>query len=229
MNPAIILDNLDYLLLGTWPNGPVGGLALTLILAVLSALTSAVIGITLGIALSLSRGWTRRGLRIVLGFFRAIPVLMLIFWSYFLLPILTGFRPPEIATVVAALSLIGGSYLAGTVSAGIDGIAQGQWQAGYALGLRRQQILRLIILPQALRAMVPSFVNQWATLIKDTSLAYIVGVPELSFLAAQVNNRAMVYPTEIFLFIGALYWGLCVGTDRLATLLARTGQTTERI
>ncbi len=91
---------------------PVGGLALTLILAVLSALTSAVIGITLGIALSLSRGWTRRGLRIVLGFFRAIPVLMLIFWSYFLLPILTGFRPPEIATVVAALSLIGGSYLA---------------------------------------------------------------------------------------------------------------------
>ncbi|MCJ8507711.1 amino acid ABC transporter permease [Rhizobium lemnae] len=224
MSPAIILDNLDYLLIGAWPNGPVGGLALTVMMSALSAIASAVIGITLGIALSISSGWSRKGLRIVLGFFRAIPVLMLIFWTYFLLPILTGFRPPEIATVVAALSLIGGSYLAGTVSAGIDGIAQGQWQAGYALGLRRRQILRLIILPQALRAVVPSFVNQWATLIKDTSLAYIVGVPELSFLAAQVNNRAMVYPTEIFLFIGAIYWFLCVGTDRLTALVARTGQ-----
>lgn len=228
MNPAIILDNLDYLLIGAWPNGPVGGLALTVILSVLSAITSAIIGIALGIALSLSSGWWRIVLRVVLGFFRAIPVLMLIFWSYFLLPILTGFRPPEIFTVVAALSLIGGAYLAGTVSAGIDGIGQGQWQAGHALGLRSGQILRLVILPQALRAMAPSFVNQWVTLIKDTSLAYIVGVPELSFLAAQVNNRAMVYPTEIFLFVGAVYWVLCVGTDRLAALVARTGQKAER-
>lgn len=224
MNPSVILDNLDYLLIGAWPNGPIGGLALTIILSASSAILSAIIGLVLGIALSASKGWHRRLLVAFLGFFRAIPVLMLIFWSNFLLPIMLGINPPEILTVVTALSLIGGAYLAHAVSAGIESVGQGQWQAGYALGLRSSQILRHIILPQALRAMMPSFVNQWTSLIKDTSLAYIVGVPELSFLAAQVNNRVMVYPTEIFLFVGAIYWLLCVGVDRLAGFASRIGR-----
>jgi len=146
---------------------------------------------------------------------------MLIFWSYFLLPMLFGISVPEIGTVVVALSLISGAYLSYSVAAGINGIDLGQWEAGHALGLRRYQLLRLVILPQALRVMAPSFVNQWTTLIKDTSLAYVIGVPELSFVATQVNNRVMVYPMEIFLFIGALYWILCASFDKLAGRLAR--------
>lgn len=81
-------------------------------------------------------------------------------------------------------------------------------------------MLRVIILPRALPAMAPSFVNQWTALIKDTSLAYVIGVPELSFVATQVNNRAMVYPAEIFLFVGAVYGCLCLVLDRLAALVA---------
>jgi polar amino acid transport system permease protein len=72
------------------------------------------------------------------------------------------------------------------------------------------------VLPQALRMMLPSFVNQWVTLVKDSSLAYIVGVGELSFVASQVNARTMVYPAEIFMLVGAIYWLLCTGLDRLA-------------
>ncbi len=225
MNFAVIWDNLDYLLVGAWPNGPIGGLALTLVLSVLSALASAMIGLGFGITLSMSTGWPRTVLVIVLGFFRAIPVIMLIFWAYFLLPILLGISVPEIGTVVVALSLIGGAYLSYAVAAGIESIVPGQWEAGYALGLGRWRILWLIILPQALRAMAPSFVNQWTSLIKDTSLAYVIGVPELSFVAAQVNNRAMVYPAEVFLFIGAVYWCLCALLDRFATILSRSGQS----
>ena len=227
MNLAVITDNLGYLLVGAWPDGPIGGLALTLILSGLSGLVSAVLGLLLGIGLAMSAGAGRRTLVLGLGFFRAIPILMLIFWSYFLLPILFGVSVPEIGTVVTALALVGGAYLAYGVAAGIESIGSGQWAAGLALGFGRWQVLRVIVLPQALRAMAPSFVNQWTALIKDTSLAYVIGMPELSFVAAQVNNRAMVYPAEIFLFVGAVYGALCLALDRLVAVLARGARRTS--
>ena len=201
MNPSVIIDNLGYLLVGAWPDGPVGGLALTLILSGLSGLASA-----------------------ALGFLRAVPVVMLIFWTYFLLPILFGVSIPEIGTVAVALSLVGGAYLSHGVAAGIASVGRGQWEAGLALGLDPWRTLRFVVLPQALRAMAPSFVNQWTTLIQDTALAYVIGVPELAFVAAQVNNRAMVYPAEIFLFVGAVYGILCAGLDGLAARLTNTGK-----
>lgn len=226
MNLAVITDNLGYLLVGAWPDGPIGGLALTLFLSGLSGLVSAVLGLLLGIGLAMSAG-AGRTLVLGLGFFRAIPILMLIFWSYFLLPILFGVSVPEIGTVVTALALVGGAYLAYGVAAGIESIGSGQWAAGLALGFGRWQVLRVIVLPQALRAMAPSFVNQWTALIKDTSLAYVIGVPELSFVAAQVNNRVMVYPAEIFLFVGAVYGALCLALDRLVAVLARGARRTS--
>lgn len=75
--------------------------------------------------------------------------------------------------------------------------------------MTRWQSLRHIVLPQALTAMLPSFVNPWGTLIEDSSLAYIVGVGELSFLSTQVNARLMVNPAEVFVFVGCVYWLLC--------------------
>ncbi|CAO3430110.1 amino acid ABC transporter permease [Azospirillum endophyticum] len=221
MNAAVIYDNLDYLLLGAWPDGPIGGLALTLVLSALSAIGSALLGLALGIGLTMGGKRVRTALVVVLGFFRAVPVIMLIFWTYFLLPILFGVSAPEIGTVATALMLIGGAYLAYAVAAGIESVGKGQWEAGLALGFGRWRILGLVILPQAMRTMAPSFVNQWTSLIKDTSLAYVIGVPELSFVATQVNNRAMVHPTEVFLFVGVVYWCLCAGLDRLAAQLAR--------
>jgi polar amino acid transport system permease protein len=77
--------------------------------------------------------------------------------------------------------------------------------------------------------MAPSFINQWVSLVKDTSLAYIVGVPELAFLANQVNSRLMIYPVQIFLFVGLVYLILCTSLDALATrLLLGRAQATER-
>lgn len=221
MDASVILDNLEYLLLGAYPDGPLGGAALTVLLALLSGLVSAVLGLGLGIALAVLRGWSRLALVTVLGFFRAIPVLMLIFWSYFLLPIIFHVDIPALATVVCALSLIGGAYLAHSVYAGIHSLPAGQWAAARALGLRPWQVLRLVILPQALPIMLPSFVNQWISLIKDTSLAYVIGVGELSLMDTQVSNRVMVHPTEIFLFVALLYFLICFPLDLLAGLLAR--------
>jgi len=174
------------------------------------------LGLLLGISLVMLRGWSRWVLLGVLGFLRAIPVVMLIFWSYFLLPIAFKVDVPALATVVCALSLIGGAYLAHSVHAGISSLPPGQWAAGKALGLSPWQVLRLIILPQALPMMLPSFLNQWISLIKDTSLAYVIGVGELSFVATQVSNRVMVHPTEIFLFVAVVYFVFCSSLDLIA-------------
>ncbi|GAC1032834.1 amino acid ABC transporter permease [Pseudomonas sp. No.21] len=221
MDFSVILDNLDYFLLGAWPDGPLGGAALTLLLSALSGIASALLGLVLGIALAVLEGRPRLVLLAVLGFFRAIPVLMLIFWSYFLLPVLFRIEVPALATVVCALSLIGGAYLAHSVCAGIQSLPPGQWDAGRALGLRPWQVLRLIILPQALPIMLPSFLNQWVSLIKDSSLGYVIGVGELSFVATQVSNRVMVHPTEVFLFVALLYFLMCAGLDLLAQWVMR--------
>ncbi|MFP1836446.1 amino acid ABC transporter permease [Lonsdalea quercina] len=217
MDFTIIRDNVTYLMWGTFPEGPLGGAALTLAISLMAGVASAV----LGIALAMSRGWLAALLAMVLGFFRAIPVIMLIFWTYFLLPVLFGVDIPEITTVVCALALIASAYLAHGVKAGIVAIGRGQWQAGLSLGFNRWQTLGYIILPQALRMMVPSFINQWISLIKDTSLAYIVGVGELTFLATQVNNRSMVYPLEVFLFVALVYFVMCLVLDVLATGISR--------
>lgn len=221
MDFSVITDNLDYFLLGAYPDGPLGGAALTLLLSLLSGLIAALLGLGLGIALSVLKGWPRGVLLTVLGFFRAIPVLMLIFWSYFLLPIVFHIDVPALATVVCALSLIGGAYLAHSVHAGIQSLPEGQWAAARALGMQPGQVLRLIILPQALPIMLPSFLNQWISLIKDTSLGYVIGVGELSFVATQISNRVMVHPTEIFLFVALVYFVFCSSLDLLAGLLQR--------
>lgn len=200
---------LRYLLLGTFPAGPLGGAALTVAMSIVSALLSAVVGLGGGVALAMTRGAAHLALTAVVGFFRAIPVLMLIFWTFFLMPMLLRVDVPGIATVVCALALIGGAYLSHSVHAGIAAVGRGQEQAALSLGMTRWQALRHVLLPQAVRMMGPSFLNQWVSLIKDTSLAYIVGVPEFTFLANQVNNRLMVYPAQIFLFVGFVYLLLC--------------------
>lgn len=146
---------------------------------------------------------------------------MLIFWLYFLLPVVLGMEIPEITTVICALALITSSYIAHGVKAGILAIGKGQWQAGLSLGFNRWQTLWYIVLPQALRMMVPSFINQWIALIKDTSLAYVVGVGELSFLATQVNNRSMVYPMEVFLFVAFIYFVLCFSLELIANRVGK--------
>ncbi|MCC8459183.1 amino acid ABC transporter permease [Photorhabdus aegyptia] len=222
MDFSVIVENWRYLLLGTFPDGPLEGAALTLVISLIAGAISIVLGTVAGIALAMLKGFWVNLLAAVLGFFRAIPVIMLIFWTYFLLPVMLGMEIPEITTVVCALALITSAYLAHGVKAGIIAIGAGQWQAGLSLGFNRWQVLWYIVLPQALRMMVPSFINQWIALIKDTSLAYIVGVAELSFLATQVNNRSMVYPTEVFLFVALIYFVMCLALELTANYLVRS-------
>ncbi len=206
---SVIGKNLTYFLIGSYPHGNLGGVALTLYLAVAAGVLSFVGGLMLGL-LSISRNRMMKYATLaVINVLRGMPLLMIIFWAYFLLPAVLGHPVPESRTVIMALTLFTSACMAQIVRAGIEGIPKGQTEAALSSGLRPWQALIFIVLPQGLRNMLPSFVNQFVSLIKDTSLAYIVGVSELTHVATQVNNRSMIHPTEIFLFVALVYFVIC--------------------
>ncbi len=225
MDFSVIADNWLFFFVGRYPHGPLGGVSLTLILASGSIVLSAVGGLVFGL-LSVSKvNWLKWPAEILIQTLRGVPLLMVIFWFYFFLPAVFGKGFPQVGTVLIALSIFTSAYMSQIVKAGIEAVPQGQWEAGLSAGFSRQQVLWLIVLPQALRHMIPSFVNQFVSLIKDTSLAYIVGVSELTQVATQVNNRTLNYPTEIFLFIGIIYFLICSVFTHFARRLEASGQT----
>jgi len=112
-----------------------------------------------------------------------------------------------------------GAYLAEIVRAGVSAIPSGQTEAATATGLSYFKTMRFIVLPQALKIMIPAIVGQFIALFKDTSLAYIIGVFELTTVAQTVNNRLMIYPFEIYTTIAVLYFICCYGMSDVARRL----------
>jgi polar amino acid transport system permease protein len=218
---SVVRENLPYFFLGRYPEGPLGGVALTLYLAAISLVLSFFGGLILGL-LSVSRNRVIRwGSMAVIQMIRGMPLLMVIFWMFFLLPAMLGSGMSADWTIITALTLFTSSYMSEIVRAGILGIPKGQMEAAVSTGLLHRQAMLHIILPQALRNMIPSFVNQFVSMIKDTSLAFIVGVSELTHVATQMNNRTMLYPTEIFLFIAVIYFIMCFAFTELSRWLER--------
>ncbi|NSW86364.1 MAG: amino acid ABC transporter permease [Syntrophobacteraceae bacterium] len=218
---SVISKNITYFMIGSYPHGRLGGVALTLYLAVASCILSFLGGLFLGM-LSVSKFRViRYSATAVINAVRGIPLLMVIFWMYFLLPALMGRTMPESRTVIAALTIFTSAYMAEIVRAGIEGIPRGQTEAAISTGLHPWQAMFYIVLPQGLRNMVPSFVNQFVSLIKDTSLAFIVGVSELTHVATQINNRTMIYPAEIFFFIAVIYFIICYAFTSLSRWLEK--------
>ncbi len=212
----MVLRQLPYLLAGTFPDGPLAGAALTLWMAVLACAGATVLGIGLAVLLDQAPVPLARAARALLACLRAVPVLMLVFWTYFLLPMLAGVHVGEVRTVMLALALIGAAYIAQVMEAGFDAIGRGQRNAALALGMTPMQALWQVVLPQSLRAMLPSLGNIWVSLAKDTSLAYIVGVVELSTVATQVNGRSVGYAAEVFLAVALLYFVICLSIESVA-------------
>jgi polar amino acid transport system permease protein len=216
---GVVWTNFTYFMVGRYPGGPMGGVLLTLYLAVVSLILSFFGGLILGLLCVARNPLIRYPTVAVVNLVRGIPLLLVIFWMYFLLPFVMGRTMPESWTVIAALSLFTSAYMSQIVQAGIEGIPKGQMEAALSTGLYPWQAMVFIVLPQALRNMIPSFVNQFVSMIKDTSLAFIVGVSELTQVATQVNNRTMIYPAEIFLFIAVVYFIICFAFTSLSRWL----------
>ena len=133
---------------------------------------------------------------------------------WYLLPMLTGSDLPGAVTVTLALAWFTAASVMHSVYAGINALPAGQYDASVVQGFRPFQALWLILLPQVLRNVMPSLTGIFIGLLKDTSLAFIVNVPELTTVAGQVNNRVQIYPAAIFIFTGLVYYLLCFGLER---------------
>ncbi|MEV1112904.1 amino acid ABC transporter permease [Micromonospora sp. NPDC049751] len=146
----------------------------------------------------------------VVELFRAIPLLILIFFGYYV-PLQYGWSIDKLWALVIGLMLYNGSVLAEIFRAGINAVPYGQTEGAYAVGLRKNQVLRLILLPQAVRSMLPAIVSQLVVLLKDTALGFIITYPELLFAGKQIGGRlpfGLPYvPT--YLIVAAVYITIC--------------------
>jgi polar amino acid transport system permease protein len=225
VNWSVVWNNLDYFLWGAFPQGPLGGLAMSILLAMGGIFGAFWIGLAAGLMRMSKRAWLRLPAVFYIEIIRGTPLLMLIFWFYFLAPVLFGQPMPEMWCALVAFIVFTGAYVGEIVRAGVQALPKGQMEASRGTGLSHAQAMRYVILPQALRNMIPSFVNQFVSLTKDTSLAYIIGVNELTRAATQINNRTLTSPMEIFLTILVLYFLVCYvltsASRRLEKQLAR--------
>ncbi|MCI3207164.1 MULTISPECIES: amino acid ABC transporter permease [Pandoraea] len=217
----ILHDYLALFLVGSWPNGPLGGVAITLILSALGLVVSFPISVMIGLAQVSPWRWMGRIAGIWTRLVRGIPLLMIIFWAYFAVPLLVGAEVSAFTTAVCAIIVYESAFLSQIVRAGLEGLPRGQMEAARSNGLSWLQSMRYVQLPQALANMLPSIVNQFVSIIKATSLAYVIGVPELTYSAAQVNTITLTKPLQTFLVLAAFYFVLCFAISRFAGWLER--------
>ncbi len=174
-------------------------------LTLLALLISSILGLLLAV-MSRMRLWLIRLPAIwVIEFFRGMPALVVLVWIYYSLPILTGLNFGGFVSSVIGLSLCQASYSAEIFRAGIDAIDKGQMEAARSLGMSHLLAMRRIIVPQALRVMVPPFINTFANMLKWSSLASIVAVAEILQRAQNVIQLTF-RPMEIYTAAAFLYF-----------------------
>ncbi|CCH16714.1 amino acid ABC transporter permease [Micromonospora lupini] len=204
-----------------------GGLGATLKAAGIAAVLALLFGAVFASG-RLSDKWILRApATFVVELFRAIPLLILIFFGYYV-PLQYGWSIDKLWALVIGLVLYNGSVLAEIFRAGINAVPYGQTEGAYAIGLRKNQVLRLILLPQAVRSMLPAIVSQLVVLLKDTALGFIITYPELLFVGKQIGGRlpfGLPYvPT--YLIVAAIYIAICGSLSALAWWLQkRMGRT----
>lgn len=217
-----------------------GGLLLTMMLSI----TGIAAAFPLGVLLALGRQSTLPVVRwCCIGYIeivRGVPLIAILFMATFLLPLflrpereislgifalpLTGYDPNLVMRAFVAIVLFSAAYLAETVRGGLQAVPRGQIEAAQALGLGQSRILAFIVLPQALRAVIPAIVGQFISLFKDTSLVAVVGLTDLLGVAEQVTaQRAFIgRQAETLLFVAGIYWFVAFSMSRASQRLEKT-------
>jgi His/Glu/Gln/Arg/opine family amino acid ABC transporter permease subunit len=202
---AVVAENLPYLLRGT-----VATAALSAGVIVLGTAAGLVMGLLRLLPSAAARGVATAAVEVI----RATPLLLLLFFIFFGLPAI-GLRIPTGPAAILAMSLWMMANTSEVVRGAVQSIPRGQSEAARSTGLTTVQALRYVILPQALRRMLPPFAGLCTILVKDTSLAAIIGVFELT-RAAQESIERTLHPFELYLTAAAIYFALCFPLSLLA-------------
>jgi polar amino acid transport system permease protein len=169
------------------------------------------LGFALGLVVGLLRLSRSRLLTLPLvayvEIFRCTPLLVQIIWFYYALPVVLGIDIPATAAATLVLSLYTGAFYAEIVRGGVESMERGQWDAARAVGLKQLQALRLVILPQAFRRMIPPFMNQSIIQLKNTSLVSTIAVADLLYQGEMIT-AATYRPLEVYTMVAALYFAV---------------------
>ena len=190
------------------------GLELTILLSVTAVSCSFVLGLAVGLGRLYGPVWLRIPLVFYIDSMRAIPVFVVLVWIYFSVPILTGHSFAPFWAALVGITLHVAAYVAEVIRAGISSIRKGQVQAGLAIGMSRPQIVREILLPQAIVRMLPACGSIVSVTIKDTAIAAVIAVPELMRQAETVAGETY-RPIEVFSTIMVVYFLVIFPVTRL--------------
>ena len=211
---ALTFGNIKFMLFGM--EDEFGGLALTFTIAIVAIIFSFIVGSLLGVARYSDVKIIKIPATIYIELFRALPLIMVIFWVYFAIPIVAGaifetkVAVSALISAIISFTLFESAYIAEIIRAGLKSIPKGQFEAAKTLGMNPWQTFTLIILPQAYRRMIPAILSQFVSLFKDTSLVYVIGVVEFFRAATIVNNRIYL-SFEILSFVAIVYF-ICAFT-----------------
>lgn len=206
---SVITQNLD--LIGY-------GLLITLEYTVITCILGLLIGLFVALA-QLTDVWLiKYSGRLFVEFFRNVPLLVWLLWSYYALPIFAGINISKQAAGILALSLYGAAYYAEILRAGIQSLDSGQSDAAKAIGMSRTQALRRIILPQAFRNMIPPLAGQTIIQMKNTTLLSVITVPDLLYQAGYIASFTY-RPMEVYTAVGVVFLLILVPSNYLARKL----------
>ncbi|WP_124057832.1 ABC transporter substrate-binding protein/permease [Vaginisenegalia massiliensis] len=180
------------------------GLGQTLLVTICSIILALIFGVILGLMRSSKSNWVNHIAEIYIDIMRGIPLIVLAFFIYFGIPQWTGITFGAHIAGIATLSLNAAAYIAEIVRGGIQAIAKGQFEAGRSLGLSNKVTMRKIVLPQAFKIMVPSFINQFVITLKDTSILSVIGLVELTQTGRVVIARTY-QSGSMWLIVGLMY------------------------
>lgn len=203
--------NLAYLL---------QGLGVTLEVSLVSIAFSFLIGTLLGVARYINVKIFSAVIGFIIDLIRNLPLLLILFFTYFALPNI-GLRLPVIPASIVAMTVFESAMLAEIVRSGINAVPVGQMEAARSNGLTYTQAMVQIILPQAFKAMIPPIVSQFISLVKDTSLATIILLPELTYHSQIIYGQNSNYMIPMFVALAALYFVVNYALSLISRIISR--------
>ena len=207
----VVIDGLPVLL---------RGLVLTVELWAAALALGLALGFVVGLGRVSGRGWLNGPAIAYVELFRNTPVLVQLIWFYYAFPVIVGLDIPAHVAAGMTLSLYTGAFYAEIIRGGVNSIERGQWDAARAIGMRRGQVMRRVILPQAIKRMIPPFMNQSITQLKNTSLVSTIAVSDLLY-QGEIITATTYRPLEVYTVVAIIYFGVLFPLTLLAQLVEK--------
>jgi polar amino acid transport system permease protein len=218
--------NLDWSIVWIHRADLLHGALLTVLLTVLTMLVAVPAGIVLALMRLSSSKLLATASHAFVEFFRNLPLILVVYWAFYVMPVLLHIEFSAFTTGLVALCLNVSAYNAETFRAGIHSIRKGQMEAAIAIGMSRWQAMRQVVIPQAWRRVLPVLASTWVSLFKDTSLVSVIAVGELAHVALQIRSQSFRV-LEMLTAMAVIYWLMGYPQAKLVDWVQRKFEVTE--